>query len=287
MSTGRVRLSNRRSRLLIAFAGAVAVAAAGAVVLPGVIGTRLPVRGQSTPAQSTPAQLTPPRSGPVTVGAILTAFVASSSDILQVTKTMAGTEGSLGKTIIWIDPVGAGRGTAVQSRILLFSLAGARQVDLALRYAQPRSRPAGCDEFFERPKLAVLHTAGLPGAGPRGTLAIVYYSQRIWGRAPVAVQAATVPSADSLRACLRPAYWREFSHGVLGGTKTTEFASAVWGLPGYEHLWVDSATFLPVRLVSFNGEERITFGFRFLPPTPANKARLRLRTPVGFVRRRL
>jgi hypothetical protein len=100
---GRGRRTNRRSRLLIA--GAVAVAAAGVVVLPGVTGGR-----PSTPVSSTPRSSIQARSG---VGAILTAFTASKNNILIVTKTMAGPEGTLGKTIIWIDPVGAGRGTVV------------------------------------------------------------------------------------------------------------------------------------------------------------------------------
>jgi hypothetical protein len=293
IGTTSTRPVSRRRGLLIAAAGAVAVAAAGAVVLPGVIGIRpstqpRSTQPRSTPGQSTPAQSTPPPSGPVSVGAILTAFAASSNDILMVTKTMAGPEGTLGKTIIWIDPVGAGPGTAVQSRILSFTLAGARQLDVALRYPGSQSHPAACGEFFERPRIAVLQTAGQPVAGLRGTATIVYYSEHFWGRAAVAVQAATVPSADSLRACLRPGNWRDLGPGVLAGARTMEFAATakvlVGGGTGYEHLWVDTATYLPVRLVTFNGAEKITFGFKFLPPTSANKALLRTRVPVGFVK---
>jgi hypothetical protein len=127
--------------------------------------------------------------------------------------------------------------------------------------------------------------APLPAPGLRGTATIVYYPEHFWGRAAVAVQAATVPSADSLRACLRPGDWRDLGPRVLGGIKTTEFASTEVAGPGYEHLWADSATFLPVRLVSFNGQEKITFVFRFLPPSPANRALLRPRIPAGFVKR--
>jgi hypothetical protein len=282
---GRRRPATHRSRMLIAAAGAVAVAAAGAVALPSVIGINPPTTpSQSVPSQSTPDQSTPARSGSVSVGAILTAFAASSNDILMVTKTMAGPEGTLGKTIIWIDPLGAGRGAVVQSRILRFTLAGAREVDEALRYTASRPSSAPCGEFFLRPKIAIQ-----PAPGLRGTATFIYYSEHFWSRFAVAVQPATVPNTASLRACLRPGFWRDLGPRVLGETKTTEFAattkSAVITGPEYEHLWVNTATYLPVRLVTFNGAEKITFGFRFLPPTPANKALLRPHIPAGFVKR--
>lgn len=197
---------------------------------------------------------------------------------------MKGPEGTIGKTIIWIDPVGAGRGTVVQSRILTFTLGGARLLDWTLRYTEPRRRPAVCDGFFLRPRIETL-----PAPGPRGIATIVYYSGHFWGRSAVAVQAATVPSADSLRACLRPGDWGDLGSRVLGRTKTTEFAATANELagPGFEHLWVDSAAFLPVKLLESDDAERITFGFKFLPPTPANKALLRLPIPTGFVKRQL
>jgi hypothetical protein len=266
--TGRRRRQIRGPRLTLAAAGAIAAAAAAVFALPSTTPTQIPTSVRTTgPA-------------PTGVAAILTAFEASRNDILQVTKTMAGPEGTLGKTIIWIDPLGARKGSTVQSRTLSFTLAGAREQDLALRYTESRLSHAPCDEFFERPRITTL-----PAPGLRGSVTIVYYPGHFWGQAAVAVQAATVPSA-SLRACLRAGNWRELGRPVLGKTKTTEFAATGLPVSGYEHLWVNSATYLPVRLVTFNGAEKITFGFRFLPPTPANKALLRVRIPAGFKKRR-
>jgi hypothetical protein len=277
-SAPRGRWTNRQSRLLIAAAGAVAVAAAGVAVLPGV--TRPLTPAPSTPAPSTPARPAPSRSG---IAAILTAFEASRSDILMVTKTMSGPDGSLGETIIWVDPVGAAPGTAVRSRILDFTLAGARLTDQALSYTAPRSVAADCDQVFMRPKVDLLPAAGVPG-----TATIVYNPERFWVKAKVAVKAPTVPSASSLRTCLKAGQWRDLGPRVIDGTKVTEFAE-VTKLPpsgaSFEHLWVDRTTDLPVRLVSSDGQEMIAFGFRFLPPTPANQALLRPRIPVGFVKR--
>lgn len=157
--------------------------------------------------------------------------------------------------------------------------------DMTLRYKGSNSHSATCDGFFQRPKVMLP-----PAAGLRGTATFVYYSGRFWTRDPVAVQAATVPSADSLRACLRPAYWRDRGPSVIGGVDAREFAATAKlpgnAGPGYEHLWVNTATYLPIRLVTFNGAEKITFGFKFLPPTSANKGLLRLKIPVGFVKRR-
>ncbi|HET7016175.1 MAG TPA: hypothetical protein VFI65_19800 [Streptosporangiaceae bacterium] len=110
---------------------------------------------------------------------------------------------------------------------------------------------------------------------------IIYNPERLWIRAKVAVQPPTVPSVGWLRACLKAGRWQNLGSRVIEGTKVTGYALAGFG---YEHLWVDRVTDLPVRLVSSNGQETITIGFRFLPPTPANKALLTPRIPPGFVR---
>ena len=127
-----------------------------------------------------------------------------------------------------------------------------------------------------RPKLEFQPAVGLPG-----TATIVYNAQRYWIRGKVAVQAPTVPNAGWLRACLKAGRWQNLGPRVIDRTKVTEFAHYEYG---YEYLWVDRATDLPVRLVSSNGQNTITFGFKFLPPTPANKALLTPRIPPGFVR---
>jgi hypothetical protein len=53
-------------------------------------------------------------------------------------------------------------------------------------------------------------------------------------------------------------------------------------LGGIGTLWVDPATYLPVRTTLALGVERTQTDFRWLPPTPANLARLQVTIPAGF-----
>ena len=110
------------------------------------------------------------------------------------------------------------------------------------------------------------------------------YRGNFWGKTAVAVQAATVPSAAGLRACLKEGRWRVVGHRVLAGAKVIELAT----VQGDERLWVSAATYLPVRLISTGPYvDTITFAFRFLPPTAANQAALTPPIPKGFAKRSL
>lgn len=270
-----------RRRLIVA-ATAAAISAAGAVIVVGGFGrsgsqqpgevTRSAGVGHGGPSRATPG------ASPVT--AILTAFSASSNDILMVTKTMRGDHGTLGPTIMWISPAEPGQGTTVHSRILSFSQSGTRRVDEALSYAAAKAAPAiadpGCGTIFSRPRVV-----SSPAAGVRGTLTFVSYLAHVWGKAAVAVQAATVPSTAGLRACLNDGQWHLVAHRVLAGAKVIELAT----VDGYERLWVSAATYLPVRLISAGPNvDTITFTFRFLSPTAANRAALTPQIPKGFAK---
>ena len=264
-----------RRRWLISAAAVAALAAAGTAAVaggPGLGSVAGDERSRATPRAST-------------VAAILTAFSASSNDILMVTKTMSGDYGTLGPTVIWISPAEPVPGAMVRSRILYSSLTGARQVDQALTYPAPATTPAttpataGCGAIFLRPRAALLPAAGLPG-----TLTYVSYLGHFWAKAAVAVRAASAPSAAGLRACLKTGQWHVVGHGVLAGAKAIELATA----DNSERLWVSSATYLPVRLVSAGPDvDTITFAFRFLPPTAANRAELTPQIPAGFQKRSL
>jgi hypothetical protein len=53
-------------------------------------------------------------------------------------------------------------------------------------------------------------------------------------------------------------------------------------------LWVNAQTYLPIRLVigvGGGGQGIAVQDFRYLPPTPANLARLRVPIPAGYPRR--
>jgi hypothetical protein len=282
----------RRRRLI-------AAAAASALAAAGIVAVAISLERTGSPAPSGVARSagagpdrptnaaahgglsrTAPRESTVT--AILTAFSASSDDILMVTKTMSGDYGSLGPTVIWLSPVEAVPGATVRSRILTFSLAGTLQADRALTYLASAAAPAtasGCSTIFSRPRVALP-----PALGVRGTLTAVSYQTHVWGTAAVAVQAATLPGTTELKACLKYGQWHIVPHGGLAGDKLIELAD----VQGYERLWVSSASYLPVRLISTGpGADTITFTFRFLPPTAANQAALTPPIPKGFAKRQL
>lgn len=220
------------------------------------------------------------------MAAVLAAFSATSDEILMVTKVVRG-EGTCCKSIIWISPAGPARGAIVRTRIQTFTTNGSRLSDLALSYSAP-ARPSaragvGCGGLFLRPKAALPPAAGIPGR-----LTEVSYVGHAWVNGNVKVQAATVPSAAALRACLRSRQWRDAGQQrTLAGGKVIEFV----GSGGFERLWVSASTFLPVRLISVtptpNGPVTVTFAFRFLLPTAANQATLAPPPiPAGFSRRR-
>jgi hypothetical protein len=278
-SRGGQRPRPRHRRQIIATAATVAVTSAAAYAGISALSSPAPVnppRAQSTAGLGGPSHAPSPRVP--TLAAVLTAFTASSGDILMVTKTLHGEYGIVGKTDIWVSPSLPAPGTTVTSKILNFSLAGSLQSDLALTYTEPAAQAsAGCNEIFMRPKVALVPAAGLPGR-----LTVVNYSARFWVRAAVDVRAATVPSAAALRACLASGQWSVLRHTTVDGAKAIELVTP----DGSERLWVSAATFLPVRLV-FSGPDvdTITFTFRFLPPTPANESALAAPAiPSGFAR---
>ena len=196
-------------RRLVTAAAASALAAAGTVAVIGGLGhPQSPApAGATGPAGAGHGGPPRPTSGAGTVAAILAAFSASGNDMLMVTKTMRGDYGTEGPVVIWLSPAEPVPGTTVRSRILSFSLAGARLTDQAVTYraspAAAATSGASCAVIFHRPKVALPPAPGVPG-----TLTFVSYRGNFWGKTAVAVQAATVPSAAGLRACLKEGRWR-------------------------------------------------------------------------------
>jgi hypothetical protein len=283
---GRAR--PRRQLVTVTAAAAVALAAVGtAAVVTGLGAGPLPrPAGAHQQGHPGPAPVTasgPPRgSSPrvPTVAAILTAFSASGGDILRVTKIVRSSGESTLRTVIWVWPANGGAtGGTVRSRILTFD-AGTRLNDVGLTYPATAPSPPqgqGCDIFL-RPRIAYPPAAGVPGS-----LTVVTYGTHSWGRAAVAVQAANLPSAARLRACLKAGQWQSAGPGDIAGTRVTELTAD----SGELRLWVSAATDLPVRLRSGgpDGQPAITFTFAFLAPTRASLAMLTPPVPPGFVKR--
>jgi len=283
------RASRRRPWLVTTAVAAVAVSAAAAFVAATLLDRpAAPARSASAAPATHGKSGTGPAgfagatsSGPRAIAAVLTAFSASAGDILAVTKTLRGDFGTVGKTTIWVWPAQAAPGSTVRSRTLNLNLRGARQMEQWLTYTAPTVTPSAadgaCAAIFTRPRILSSGATGVPG-----TLTAVNFRSRWWAQSAVTVQAATVPSAAALRACLTSGQWNVTGRSVLQGTRVVELATP----GGYERLWVSAATFLPVRLVSSGPDvDTITFAFRFLPPTAANEALLaRPSYPAGFRR---
>jgi hypothetical protein len=284
-AAGRDGHQDRRARarhrgLIAAAAATAALTSAAAYIGVSALDHSGPVdrpgASSATHARTSPGS--PARAS--AVAAMLTAFSARSNDILMVTKTMSGSYGTLGKTVMWVSPAMPGPGTTVTSRILTFSLAGSRLGDLAFTYTAP-AKPAsagtsGCGEIFSRPRIAHSDANGTPG-----TATIVLYPQHLYVKADAAVRSATVPSAAGLRSCLASGQWRVLDHSTLDGVRVVELVTPA----GFERLWVSAASFLPMRLVSSGPDaDTITFSFGFLPPTTANLAMLNAAIPAGFKR---
>jgi hypothetical protein len=282
------RRATRRGSLRPGMLVAAALAAAAVIAAVAWIGhsatairpaAHRPVsQGRSAPAREVPGES-------FTLAGVLTAFNARSDDILKVTKIVRG-QGTCCKTIIWISPAAPAAGTTVRTRIQNFTIGGSLLSDLTLDYTAPKAASAsteeGCGDIFLRPKVVYPPAPGVPGR-----LTQVDYFGHMWVKGKVRVQAATVPSAAALRACLKGGQWREVGQRDVAGAKEIELVSS----SGFERLWVSAATFLPVRLVPISPAPygptgfSMSFAFTFLRPTVANRARLTPPSvPAGFSR---
>jgi hypothetical protein len=86
--------------------------------------------------------------------------------------------------------------------------------------------------------------------------------------------------------------WRVVGRTHLDGQQAIELSETGHGQDVLEplpvRLWVSAQTYLPIRLVfgSGHGSEATAIqDFRYLPPTPANLALLRVPIPAGYPRR--
>jgi hypothetical protein len=122
----------------------------------------------------------------------------------------------------------------------------------------------------------------------------VIYGDRTWWRATPQPQLQPAGSASS--SCgpdvtLGPGGWPDFiRHELSCGEYQTAGRQQVDGIDaikitgnqGLDVLWVDPATYLPVRAILTFGRQQIQTDFRWLAPTAANLDRLSLPVPAGF-----
>jgi len=125
-----------------------------------------------------------------------------------------------------------------------------------------------------------------------GTFMVVYPARHAWGKWHHQTLTPGLPvDVAGIRRQLATGQFKIIRRGVVNGHKAIEL-----GLTGLSRrktglhataarLWVDAASYLPLRQVlQFStGRQDIT-DYRFLPPTAANLAKLRLIIPAGYHR---
>jgi hypothetical protein len=113
----------------------------------------------------------------------------------------------------------------------------------------------------------------------------VEYGNRTWSitSAPVSVQTET-GDLKALRESIAKGKFTVVRSTVIDGQTVLELRSKDSTKGSGETWWVSPATWLPVRTLSINSAVSIQVDYRFLPPTPANIAKLKVTIPPGFTR---
>jgi hypothetical protein len=134
-----------------------------------------------------------------------------------------------------------------------------------------------------------VRTASAPGGG--GVTVAVVYRGATWWRAATGPPPAVLPRCGGPNVIIGHGGWPTFIRHELGcggyitaGRQRVNGVDAIKiiGGQGLAVLWVDPATYLPVRALLAMGDQRPQTDFRWLSTTPANLAQLRVPVPVGF-----
>jgi hypothetical protein len=126
--------------------------------------------------------------------------------------------------------------------------------------------------------------AGAKAALPTKTEMIyVQYGNRTWSDtyAPIATQSAAA-SLQELHQTIATGDFTKVGTTVVDGQKALELIDHYQG--GEQTVWVDPTTYLPVRTLSDEAGNTNQVDYEFLPPTPANMAKLKPIIPPGFTK---
>jgi hypothetical protein len=128
-----------------------------------------------------------------------------------------------------------------------------------------------------------------------GTFIAVFPAKHAWGEwHHLSLTLGLSANAAGIRDELAQGQFKVIRRGVLNGHRAIELRLVLPSGHGRglhvtaARLWVDAATYLPMRQVlRFSDGKQDTTDYRFLPPTPANLAKLRPVIPAGYHRTRL
>jgi hypothetical protein len=307
------RHRQRKTALRAAAAGAAVIAATGAFVVVGGPGTGL------RPAQQAPAGQAlggaPAQTGQAPAGQAQTAAYVSShteralaaaqqENLVQEIHTV-GQHYPLGLTQVLSFPInGGGTGHLVRQ-------AGPTASQENIWSYRGQLREQGLDAAGQ-PVFDASSTTAQSPAGSRTVMNVsgtgVDYPARTWWRSslqlslpaagPAACASAFLPApvgttldwAAAIRTALSCGHFQLAGHEQLGSVNAIKLVSAKVNGPYTETLWVDPATYLPVRLTwnwldhRAQGPGTLTGDFRWVQPTQDNLSALQVKVPGGFSR---
>jgi hypothetical protein len=264
------RLDVRRAlppaRVIAIGIGAAALAGtAGAVVAVSVTGTPAP-RSQPAAAHAGTSVATP---GEVR-NAILIAFSGVGGDIFydKITEIYSGTMSKWnGVSQSWAYPLQPQAGQKAYVHSLVVPRNPSHKGDSELIWTEP--------------------SASKQGIAIKTKVIDVEYGNRTWSitSSLVSVQTET-GDLQALRESIIKGKLTVVRKTVIDGQTvlelTTRSKDSTKG--NAETWWVNPATWLPVRTLAVNSAVSIQVDYGFLPPTPANIAKLKVTIPPGFTR---
>ena len=246
----------------------------GAATLAGTAGAVVALTATSTPAprpQPTAAHAGTAAATPGELrNAILTAFSGVGGDIFyaKITEIYPGKMSKWnGVSQSWAYPLQPQAGQKAYVRNLVVPSSPGDKGDSELIYTEPSA-----SEQSIPTKTEVIY---------------VQYGNRTWSdtTALVAEQTETA-SLQALRESIANGKLTVVRKTVIDGQTVLELTtrSKDSSKGSVETWWVNPATWLPVRTLSIDGGVTNQVDYGFLPPTPANIAKLKVTIPAGFTR---
>ncbi|MGH3295054.1 MAG: hypothetical protein ACRDP7_24970 [Trebonia sp.] len=205
---------------------------------------------------------------------LLAAFSAASDDIVYVSSTSLNTGESPIVTESWSYPSQPSPGRLVRSRNLTYNLSGTLRYDDERTFVMP---PPG--------------TSSVPGhITTMGERILVDYVGKTWSDQKGTSLFQDNPNGSALITYdIKTAHWT-VRRTTLNGRAALELSwkAAQKGNSSTTYLWVDAATYLPLRETDAFGPSGMitsaTFNYEYLPATPVNLAKLTPPIPAGFKR---
>lgn len=260
-SSRRARHGLRSPKAIGRLAGAATAAA-----LAGVVTTLILPSGSSGTSQNGGGA----SQSPITKTRLLTALTAASGDIAYAHANVNLSSSNPEGTDEWTYPSQPSAGQQLRYRIMFLGGNGAPTQDDESIFAA------------QTPKSCVVKST------------LVDYQAKTWSQEHLSELPCTPPVSLGVGAnanmieTIKERNFKEVGPATVAGRRAIEFRSDVRDQAARWELWVDAATYLPIRLtqssLSKPSQVNVTVDFQFLPATPANLAKLTAPIPSGFKR---